>query len=214
MAFDDLDLDFDLGFELEEEKIEPVKLEIDAVVAHLHVRERQVFCIDSESLQLENLINHAPTKDECFKMLSGRNGFSSIAVIKYVAEREIIEDLFVSTFRIGKAQMQVLDDLAFRIKNACFITSSLQGREEKTKYNYGEFCKDVCNKNGWRYIPFNNHSKVILMKTKNNFYVCETSSNLNENPKLEQYSFENNEVVYNFYLKMFNAICVQAKKFS
>ena len=26
-----------------------------------------------------------------------------------------------------------------------------------------------------------------------NFYVVETSSNLNENPKIEQYSFENDE---------------------
>ena len=215
LEFDDLDLDIeldDLDFDIDlDMKVEPVYLEIDAVVAKLNVKSRKTFCIESESMQLENLIKAPPTKNECYKMLSGKNGFSSIAVIQYIATREVIEELYVSTFRVGQAQMQVLDDLSDRIKKAVFITSTLQGVEQgKEKYNYGEFCADVCKKNGWTYLPYNNHSKVILMRTKKNYYVCETSSNLNENPKLEQYSFENNKQIYEFYLKMFDAFCNQS----
>ena len=210
---EDLDLDFgDLDFGLDL-KTDVVRLEIDAVVANLDVNNRQVFCIDRESQQLENLIPYPPPVGTCYKMLSGKNGFSSIAIIDYIARREVIEEMYVSTFRIGQKQMEVLDELAGRIKSAHFITSSLQGREdEKDKYDYGKYCRAVCDKYGWGYHPHNNHSKVFLMRTAQNYYVCETSSNLNENPKLEQYSFENNKDVYEFYEKMFLAILKKIKK--
>lgn len=140
-------------------------------------------------------------------MLSGRNGFSSIAIIEYIASREIIEELMVTTFRIGKQQMGVLANLSQRIKKATLVTSTLQGSENSdAKYDSSDYCQSICKRLGWRYIVFNNHSKVILMKTKANWYVCETSSNLNENPRLEQYNFENNKKVYEFYAKMFDAI--------
>ena len=52
----------------------------------------------------------------------------------------------------------------------------------------------------------NNHSKIILAKTKHNFYVIETSSNLNENPKIEQFNFENSKRLYEFYLLLFKEL--------
>lgn len=44
-----------------------------------------------------------------------------------------------------------------------------------------------------------NHSKVTLMRTDCNWYVLETSSNLNENQKIEQFRFENDEHLFEFY---------------
>nr|DAI82559.1 MAG TPA: hypothetical protein [Caudoviricetes sp.] len=41
------------------------------------------------------------------------------------------------------------------------------------------------------------------MKTEKNFYVVETSSNLNENPKMEQFSFENDKSLFDWYKKLF-----------
>lgn len=46
------------------------------------------------------------------------------------------------------------------------------------------------------------------MKTKNeNYYVIETSSNLNENPKLEQFSWENDKELFEWYEKLFIELC-------
>ena len=44
------------------------------------------------------------------------------------------------------------------------------------------------------------------MRTKENYYVLETSSNLNENPKIEQYSFENSKELYDFYYDFFDKL--------
>lgn len=44
------------------------------------------------------------------------------------------------------------------------------------------------------------------MKTKNNYYVVETSSNLNENPQIEQFTFENDKDLYEFYYDIFKVI--------
>lgn len=44
------------------------------------------------------------------------------------------------------------------------------------------------------------------MKTKNNYYVVETSSNLNENPQIEQFTFENDKDLCQFYYDIFKVI--------
>lgn len=41
------------------------------------------------------------------------------------------------------------------------------------------------------------------MKTPKNYYVVETSSDLNENPKMEQFSWKNDKELYNWYLELF-----------
>lgn len=127
-------------------------------------------------------------------------------MIEYIGRREIIESLYVSTFRIGQKQMQVLDNLRKngQLKEAVFLTSDLNSKDAE-QYNYFELCKKVCECNGWDLISINNHSKIILMRTEQNYYVIETSSNLNENPKLEQYNFENDKGTYEFYKGFFEA---------
>ena len=49
----------------------------------------------------------------------------------------------------------------------------------------------------WKYAK--NHSKVILLDTDNGKYAVETSSNLNENPKIEQFCITCGKEVYEFY---------------
>lgn len=46
-----------------------------------------------------------------------------------------------------------------------------------------------------------NHSKILLFETDVGKFVLETSSNLNENPKSEQFSLEKNNELYDFYKK-------------
>lgn len=57
----------------------------------------------------------------------------------------------------------------------------------------------VCNENKWFTHILNNHSKVHLYDTESGKYVLETSSNLNENPKIEQFSFEKDAALYDYY---------------
>ena len=52
----------------------------------------------------------------------------------------------------------------------------------------------------------------MLFDTDNGKYVLETSSNLNENPKIEQFSFEQNSELFDFYKKLFELMFEEGKE--
>lgn len=83
--------------------------------------------------------------------------------------------------------------------------------DEKMSYNgktyrYFDFICEICKKHNWELRCYDNHSKIVLMRTAWNWYVLETSSNLNNNPKMEQFSFENDKVLYEFYFNLFKEL--------
>lgn len=181
-----------------------VKESISGIVKKMNSKKRNMFNITKEFKQLNTLIESPPEIDECFKMLSVGGGFSSLGIITYIATKETIEELYCSTFRIGKHHFETLIDLHAKnkLKQCHFITSQTQQRTD-TKYNYFEFIEKQCETFGWKLKCFNNHSKLILMQTDKNYYVVETSSNLNENPKMEQFNWENDKELYDWYKELF-----------
>lgn len=57
--------------------------------------------------QIDSLIDRLPKKDECFKFISD-GGFSSICFVLFVADRAKIKNLHISSFRVGKKDIQVM----------------------------------------------------------------------------------------------------------
>lgn len=202
------DIDFpELNFET---KFHPV--EINGLVKKMISKKRAFFNVGRERNQLEALIGYPPSINDCYKMISINGGFSTIGIINYVANIEPIEELYVSTFRIGKNHFKSLLNLhnKNKLKICNFITSVSQKEidfsREDDGYNYFEYIQKKCEEIGWKLKIFNNHSKILLMKTKSNYYVVETSSNLNENPKTEHFSWENDKELYNWYLEIFKEL--------
>lgn len=195
---------------MENFNFEYIKLDVCGLVKKMQSKKKVKFNTTREMHQLEQLIDHAPTKKECYKLLSVGGGFSILGVIKYIAEHEGIEELYCSTFRIGKKHFNALIRLHEdgKLKTCHFITSQTQERCDDQmmykgqRYNYYEFICKTCEDYGWEIKSYDNHSKIYLMKTKKNFYVVETSSNLNENPKCEQFSWENDKSLYEWYLEL------------
>ena len=182
------------------------RLDIHAVLLANESKQHCFFDIAREGMQISGVLDgRLPKPGECFKIISGRFGFSSTALIDYIARREPIEVLHAATFRIGKKQMAALDDLhaVGLLGDATFVTSQLNTQDDD-KYNYYQLCAATCQKNGWKLFARANHAKIILAKTKNSRYVIETSSNLNENPKIEQFSIENDAKLYQFYRDFFD----------
>lgn len=164
---------------------------------------RKQFNMIRSVAELGKLMDGLPD-DECFKFLSD-GGFSSVSFVKFVANHTAIKELTASTLRVGKKELQQMDFMykAGRLKAANFIIGSVMKNDSKAglKYGYYDNFESVCKKNGWRYAASNNHSKVILFDTDAGKYVLETSSNLNENPKMEQFSFEKDAALFEFYRK-------------
>lgn len=59
---------------------------------------------------------------------------------------------------------------------------------------------------GWGFREMRNHAKLILMRTASGFHCVRTSSNLNENPRVETYTWDNDEETWAFYRSLFDAV--------
>jgi hypothetical protein len=168
-------------------------------------KKRYRFHIIAELNKIENLDNDLPNS-EVRKYIS-TGGFSSIGFVKFIAERAFIKNLTVSTLRVGRKHLQVLDVLKNqqKINHITFIVGSIMKNDSKLgkTYRYYDDLQAVCEKNGWKIIVNNNHSKILLFDTDKGKFVIETSSNLNENPNAEQFSFEKSEELYDFYFNYF-----------
>ena len=164
-------------------------------------KKRKRFNIVREESNLEKLNTELPT-DEVQKYVSC-GGFSSIAFIVFVAQRTTIKEMVVSSLRIGKKHLQILNCLhdSGELKKATFIVGGIMKNDSDLgkSYRYYDALTQSCRENGWTAIVRNNHSKIILLDTDKGKYVIETSSNLNENPNMEQFSFEKDEKLFNFY---------------
>ena len=183
---------------------------VDGIVRRLNRKSRRVFnVVKSSNDVLEILGGNLPDKDSVYKIISLTGGIASVSFIRAVAKEETINCLTASTLRIVRKQFSYLKKMSDDgiLKHACFFIGSIMKRvDTKTeKYDYYTEFVDYCRKCGWENYVMNNHSKIILMKTPQNYYVLETSSNLNENPQIEQFSFENSKELYDFYAGFFEA---------
>lgn len=164
--------------------------------------------IKKGTMQVKGLINTPPTNKESIRMLSYQGGFSSINLILFIAEEEVIEELYISTLRIGKREAEALYKLykAGRVKKIILLLGYMQKIVDKSPKGQGyfDYISELFNVPDIKIILKNNHSKLLLMKTKKNYYTVETSSNLNDNPRIEQFCFENNREIFNFYRTIFD----------
>ncbi|MPM32522.1 hypothetical protein SDC9_79085 [bioreactor metagenome] len=76
----------------------------------------------------------------------------------------------------------------------------MRDRRKASAVEYYERLQDSCRRNGWTACSRNTHAKLALFDTAAGKFVLEGSSNLNEAPNWEQFSLEQDEDLYDFYL--------------
>lgn len=182
----------------------------ELIYKKLRAPSRHRFVLSTSVKKLDEITGRKlPGPGEVFKFISLYGGVASLSFIKWVANREPIHHLQASTLRIGPKQYQYLNAMAKsgRLKSARFVTSSLQKEVEARRgRNYSKEFMDIARRNSWEVTVANNHSKIILMQTASAFWVLESSSNLNENPKIEHYSFQQCEELHAFYTEFFDRL--------
>lgn len=158
-----------------------------------------------EELSID-LNDKLPKENESFRFISGVGGFSSCSLVLYIAEKEIINNMYITTLRVGKKELDALCNLKDngKLKNCFFALSGINKRTyyKDKRYEYDTYFEDLCEEYNFKFNYVNNHSKIILIETKNNKYVVETSSNFNENPKIEQFCLLNSQKVFDYYYKI------------
>lgn len=168
--------------------------------------QRYKFHIIAELQKIGKLNSYLPKENETYFYISN-GGFSSIGFVKFIADRTKIRKLQVSSLRIGKKHLQVLDVLKKQGKlDECdFVVGSIMKNDSKLGKSYGYYddLLKICEKNNWSVTVANNHSKILNFDTDNGKYVIWTSSNLNENPNIEQFVFLKSKDVYEMCEKHF-----------
>ncbi|MEG1683748.1 MAG: hypothetical protein RR295_07950 [Oscillospiraceae bacterium] len=161
-----------------------------------------------EALELNRTI-HLPEADECIRLVSfGR--LSSLGFLRYVAEHTVIHHLDCSTFRVGPRAIKELKRLRGmeQLTSARFVVATLMRQDggKSAAYGYYEALLKLCAGYGWQVLPMANHSKLMLFDTDCGKFVLETSSNLNDAPNWEQFCFQRDAGLYDFYHGVFDGI--------
>lgn len=138
-----------------------------------------------------------PKPGETLRLISPANGFSSAALIKVISDRLGIDQMRATTLRVGKKEADLLAEC--NIDYCEIIACGIM--KENGSYKYADYVSNRFLERGYILRYAKNHSKVILIQTKQGEKMTiETSSNLNENPKIEQFAITNSNSVYDWYL--------------
>lgn len=145
-----------------------------------------------------------PEDGESLRAISYAGGFSSCSVVLWIANKAKIKQMFVSTLRVGKKEIDAMKDLHDdgKLDSASFVLCGISKENKSLKgkdYGYTEYFEEKCAECGFEWCYAKNHSKVILLDTSEGKFAIETSSNFNENPKIEQFCITRSEEVYEFY---------------
>lgn len=143
-------------------------------------------------------------------MLSPKQGWSSCSVILWICEQHKIIDLYCTTLRIGKKELRAICE---RIDlglidhcHFCLCDISKENNKEGKHYDYDDFLLEKQHEYNFELSYQRNHSKIILCDCESDKYIIETSSNLNENPKIEQFAITNDDKLFKWYMQQFRLL--------
>jgi hypothetical protein len=120
------------------------------------------------------------------------NCFDSPSIIYSISKKEKIKQVICSTWAITDRGLQIFNELGKDINVYLLLdkTYSYKWVFESGAIAYLENVKMKFTEN---------HSKIILIKTENNFYSFVGSMNLSNNPRLENIIINNSQEVFEFY---------------
>lgn len=134
-----------------------------------------------------------PKTNQQFRIVTQKS-INSFDFILAVLADENIEEMIIAFYRIGKKVVNELNSLVLN-KKIHFLINDGAPKLIPEPYN---LIKSLEKKN-WKIRLANNHTKIILLKTKGNYYVIEGSGNLSINARIEQYVFDNNKSLFDFH---------------
>lgn len=152
-----------------------------------------------------------PKKNEQIRIITLRS-FNQVHFIKYIAEKEIIDEIFIVLYSINHEAAQLINNLITegKIKKATILISNLRNKAHRQKE---QLTRDLFVKNNKIDLFFcSSHAKIVSMKTVNdNYYCIEGSGNMSYNSRVENYVFDNDVNLFNFTKKWMHDIRIFLK---
>ena len=155
-------------------------------------------------LEINELSGQLPQKNDQIRIITQRS-FNAFAILLYIIQiKETLKECYLTTYNIDRSTIMGLKkfvDEGQILKLTIVVSSALRNRKpERTQE-----LKNIASKK-ITVIFVNNHTKIILAKTKNDYYVIEGSGNVTANARIEQYLFENCKDTFDFHKSWINEI--------
>lgn len=103
-------------------------------------KEKRVYFDLEESFKRLKQKMRMPEKNESIRTISPAGGWSSCSLLMYLANEEVIDELFITTLRVGKKEMAALTDLIEqgRIKKCKIVLCDISKENTRNgkKYDY------------------------------------------------------------------------------
>lgn len=141
-----------------------------------------------------------PKNGEQYRIITEKQ-FNAYALILALIEKSHIDELYLAIYRINEPTVESIISLIEKghIKKATFIISNYFNQTKKPE-KWAKRLKEYCDGNkNCRHTYLHNHSKVLIIKQGENYYVFEGSGNMSDNARIEQYVYENNKQTYDFH---------------
>lgn len=147
-----------------------------------------------------------PKNNEQIKIITFRP-FNAAVFLKYIAEKEGIENAQIVVYSInGEAAVMIDKLINDGLINQCqILMSNLRNKAHREKE---QITRDLFVNNPKVDLFFaSSHAKILSVKTKQgNFYSLEGSGNMSYNSRVENYCIDNDENLYKFHCDWMNEI--------
>jgi len=146
----------------------------------------------------KEVLPELPSQNEChFIIANGTFDYFTLIPIAIDLLGGVVEDFYFSTWTMNEANVQALlklfDDKKI-LKISALVGLYFKQREAAVFNNLYEGLKQ----RGQKIFSNENHSKVTLLKSKNNYINICGSANFTSNPRIEQFTIHNNKDLYEF----------------
>jgi hypothetical protein len=207
----DIDLDFDIDFSVpEKEKVSgsntlESKIVKDAAIKRI-IKNNEIHYIKAKAL---SDLCAPPKKNEQYRIITEKQ-FNAYALILHLLETKEIDEMYLAIYRINEPTVNSIIDfiLSGKIKKSVFVISNFFNQTKKPE-KWAIQLKTFCDQHPDRtsHVYTHNHSKILAIKSKSDYFVFEGSGNMSDNARIEQYLYENNKESFNFHKKWMINIC-------
>lgn len=174
-------------------EIKPTKKEEKNIVLFKKFMEMNYFRVKKI-----NQIITEPKINEQYRIIT-QQSFNGFSILLWLLEKDEYEEIYLTTFSLDEKTAIALVDLVNATPNVKYtlIITSLLKYDRKGRFNKLINCAKF--NNNFTFIEAFNHTKIIMAKSKTNYFVIEGSGNLSANARIEQYLFENSKETYQFH---------------
>ncbi|MFA7327953.1 MAG: phospholipase D family protein [Candidatus Ratteibacteria bacterium] len=187
----------DLSWMFNQQEVETAE-NIEETIIHKRTPHRKNYAALKQEV-VKDFLTGIPGPGETWHIVSnGKYDFWTFVPVILDHLRESAQEFYGSTWTMNRGNVLDLLDLfdRGRIEKIAILTGTYFKRRETAVY--ATLTEGLLSRKQ-RYVAFQNHAKVILIRTEKDAIVIEGSANFTANPRLEQYTLTNDKGLYEFH---------------